>query len=265
MNKILLMHKQMQSDITLAKSTPRPASASSKKGTSASNTAKNKARPANQYGNVSKSRFKKRDSTIACLSLVDDLKNKILVLSSIDSNKLDEEIINFCNKSTEIVKDNIIEFIHSGFHSAEEQYYDIYDGDDKNIDEIGSRAINRFMDNFVAKSFGKVLNPYKSLFLTHLTPDEDGNISSYQMIKSFEVISKAIEILCEDQIKTAHRFGFCKFAKRAGYQNIDLLNSNEEYVEQINISEIIYKDLIPSDTNKDCTLSLPIEKETNEV
>ena len=256
-----LMHKQMQADITVAKNTPRPASASSKKGTSsAKNTASNKARPTNQHGSVNKSRFKKRDNVIACASLLDSLKNSIITLTEPTEDKLNQLILDFCNKATEASKETISDFITAGFLSAEEQYFDMFDSSEDEFEEIGSRAINRFMLNFVSKSFSKVLSPYKSLFVTHLTPDEDGNTSSYQMIKSFEAIGKAISDLCEDQVETAKRFGFSKFAKRAGYQNIDLMDINEECVEQINISEIIYKDLIPSEKNRDCILSLPIDK-----
>lgn len=251
-----MINKQLQADITLAKATPKPATSS--KGTSSvRNTVKNKAKPANQHGSKIKSRTKARDELSSLLLHLDTLKESIVTLSSPSEEKINEYILDFCNKSSTTIADTIKEQIEAGFIEAEDQFYDSKDPEDIDIQEIGSRSISRFMSNFVNKSFWKVINPYKASFIKCLTPDEDQNTSSFELVKSFEVLSKSIASLYEDQLVTSRRFGFAKFCKRVGYQYIDLVDYDQEIVEQINISEIIYKDLIPSKENKDFKVRLP--------
>lgn len=256
-----MMNKQLQADITLAKATPKPASSS--KGTSSravKNVAKNRARPANQYGSTIKSRTKKkRDGLDEVLLYLDSLKNGLSSLNNPSEDDINKLFLDFCNKSTTVLSEVIKANIDAGFEEAEDQFYDEDESsEDLAIEPIGSRAVGRFLNNFVSKSFWKSINPYKSAFLKYLNPDEDNNTSSFELVKSFEVIAKSMASLYDDQIITSRRFGFAKFAKRSGHQYIELRSVDEEEVEQINISEVVYKDLIPTDKNKDYTITLPV-------
>jgi hypothetical protein len=262
-----LMQKQLTADITLAKAVPKPATASSSKSSSVRRTVTNRSKPTNQHGSTNKSRFKKKNDYIDEIgSLLSNLKNNLINLKS-DSN-IDSEVssllITFSQQATRASTEVITETMEEGFHMAEDQFIDFNEDSDKNIQELGTRTIGRFFNNFINKSFWKVLNPYKPSIISYIKPDEDGKTSSYLLIKSFEAISSSIKSLCEDQLETARRFGFAKCAKRAGYNKIDIINNNEELVEQINIAEIIYKDLMPTEHNSNYFLRLPLENTDSE-
>ena len=263
-----MLNKQLTADITLAKATPKPASSSSSKSGAVRRTVTNKAKPANQYGSTNKSRFKKKnDYTQEIGSLLLNLKDSLLKISG---EHIDQEVnsilISFAQQATKSAIPIVTEYIEDGFHLAEDQFIDLTNelSEDQSIEELGSRTIGRFFNNFVNKSFWKVLSPYKPSIISYLKPDEDGQTSSYLLVKSFEAITSSIKSLCQDQLETARRFGFAKYAKRAGLSKIDLINKNEELVEQINIAEIIYKDLMPSDTNSDSFLRLTLENTDSE-
>ena len=73
-----------------------------------------------------------------------------------------------------------------------------------------------------------------------------------------EIIKSSIANLIKDQIDTAFRFGFIRFAKRMGYKIIELVDeTSKELVEQIGIEDVIYKEFIPTSINVDCELRLP--------
>jgi hypothetical protein len=74
-----------------------------------------------------------------------------------------------------------------------------------------------------------------------------------------ETINKSIQSLIADQVDTAFRFGFIRFAKRKGYKFIELVDStSKEVVEQISIADVIYKEFIPTEKNVDCEIRLPL-------
>lgn len=260
-----VMNKQLQADITLAKATPKPATSSSGKSTrSVAKTVANKSKPTNQYGSTPKSRFKKKNDYLEEVrSSLNSLKEAILSSNSSDT-ELTTQLLSFCNKASSAGVEYLTESIESGFNLAEDQFIDSSEVD-TNIEPIGSRTLNRFFSNFVNKSFWKVVGPYKASILNNLKKDDEGNTSSFMIIKTFEVIAKDIESLISEQEETAKRFGFAKFAKRAGYNKIDIIDNNEEIVEQINISEIIYKDLLPTQTTAGCYLRLPIDNNDKEI
>lgn len=270
MNTVL--QKQLTADITLAKATPKPATSTKGKSSSTRSVAKtaaNRSRPANQYGSTVKSRTKKKnDYKDSVLLNLTSIKNDILS-DKLEGKDLDSGLVSlfmaFTNKATTDSRDVITEAIEAGFHAAEDQFIE-QNGDSscEDKEELGNRAIGKFFSNFISKSFWKILNPYKDRIIGYIKPDQDGNSQSFYVIKVFEAISKDMTSLIADQVETAKRFGFAKFAKRVGYNKIDFVDANEELVEQINISEMIYKDLMPTETNQDCFLRLPLENTNSE-
>jgi len=61
--------------------------------------------------------------------------------------------------------------------------------------------------------------------------------------------------LISDQLITAERFGFIKLAKKVGSKTIDLVNPDSEERVPLDISELIYKNFIPTSDNATYFLS----------
>lgn len=263
-----IMTKQLENQIKLAKVTAK-AKAGMAPSTpagpvkSTANAAANKAKPKNQYGSKVKSRFTKNDLTTSVESHIDSLKRSISSITATGELTVEDAVnaalVTFVKDCVNSTSDTLLDIVDSGFSVAKEQYLEQKpDGDDQ-IEPIGERAIARFKTNFITGSYWKVLNPHKASIIKSLTPDSDGNSSSFLVIKNIEIIKKSIESLLKDQIDTSFRYGFIRFAKRMGYKFIELVdNASKEVVEQISISDVIYKEFIPTDKNVDCEIRLPL-------
>lgn len=242
-----------------AKMPPSPATPTK----SAANMSANKAKPANQYGSKIKSRFTKNDLFTSVQVYVDHLKKEITGISQVDSISVEDSVsmcmATFVKDCVAATSDSLMDVVDSGFSVAKEQFLEQNPEFSESIDYIGERSLSRFKTNFISGSYWKVLNPHKSAIIKSLTPDSDNNSSSFLAIKNIEIIKKSIQSLLNDQIDTAFRFGFIKFAKRMGYKFIELVDStSKEVVEQIPIGDIIYKEFIPTRENVDCELRLPL-------
>ena len=223
----------------------------------------NKARPANQFGSKIKSRFKKNDLMSGIEVHLDNLKKSILAISVSSEISIEDAVstamstfVKDCVNST---SDDLLDIIDSGFSVAREQFMEVNKDLQDDVEPIGERSISRFRTNFISGSYWKVLNSHKTSIIKSLTPDSDGNTGSYLVIKNMETINKSIQSLIADQVDTAFRFGFIRFAKRKGYKFIELVDStSKEVVEQISIADVIYKEFIPTEKNVDCEIRLPL-------
>jgi len=242
-----------------AKMPPAPAAPTK----SAANAAANKAKPANQYGSKVKSRFTKNDLFEPLQVYFDHLKKEITSISPTDTISVEDSVsiymTTFVKDCVAATSDSLMDMVDSGFSVAKEQFLERNSDFNEPIDYIGERSLSRFKTNFISGSYWKVLNPHKSAIIKSLTPDSDNNSSSFLAIKNIEIIKKSIQSLLNDQIDTAFRFGFIKFAKRMGYKFIELVDStSKEVVEQIPIGDVIYKEFIPTKENANCELRLPL-------
>jgi len=267
-----LMAKQLENQIKLAKVTAKAKTPPATGGTTkpVSNQAANKAKPANQYGSKIKSRFKKNDLLNLVESHLDNLKKELTSISHTDSisieDSVNEHLTTFVKLCVTATSDSLLDIVDSGFSVAREQYLDNHGEAAEEANPIGDRSIARFKTNFIQGSYWKILNPHKSQIVKNLSPDADGNVGSFMVIKNLELIKKSLKSLINDQIDTSFRFGFVKFAKRMGYKFIELVDVvSKEVVEQISIADVIYKEIIPTDANRDCELKLPFGDFSGEI
>jgi post-segregation antitoxin (ccd killing protein) len=257
----LLMNKELEGQVKLARVAAKAKAASSPTIKATSKLVANKAKPANQYGSKIKSRFKKND-TLSVDVYVEAFKKAVLSISHSDLTSVEDAVsvtmVTLVRDCTISTSDEILDMIDSGFAVAKEQYQDMHPSFSDEVEPIGERSLNRFKANFISGSYWKVLNPHKNTIVNALTPDADGNTNSFTLIKNMEIIKSSIANLIKDQIDTAFRFGFIRFAKRMGYKIIELVDeTSKELVEQIGIEDVIYKEFIPTSINVDCELRLP--------
>jgi hypothetical protein len=263
-----VMTKQLENQIKLAKVTAKakagmaPAAPSSPV-KSVSNATANKAKPKNQYGSKVKSRFTKNDLMTSVESHIDVLKKSIMSITPTGELTIEDAVnaalVTFVKDCVNSTSDSLLDIVDSGFSVAKEQYLEQNPDFKDEVEPIGERAISRFKTNFITGSYWKVLNPHKAPIIKSLTPDADENSSSFLAIKNIEIIKKSIESLLKDQVDTSFRYGFIRFAKRMGYKFIELVdNTSKEVVEQIDISDVIYKEFIPTDKNVECEIRLPL-------
>jgi hypothetical protein len=268
-----IMAKQLENQIKLAKVTAKvkmgsaPTTSPSKP---VESQAANKAKPANQYGSKIKSRFNKNDLLKLVESHLDNLKKSLTSTSATDSISIEdsvtESLTTFVKHCVAATSDSLMDIIDSGFSVAREQYLDTNENDQDEASPIGERSLTRFKTNFIQGSYWKILNPHKPQIIKNLSPDSEGNISSFLVIKNIELIKKSLKNLINDQIDTSFRFGFIKFAKRMGYKFIELVDvASKEVAEQIPIGDIIYKEIIPTSNNRNCELKLPFGDFTGEI
>lgn len=259
--------KQTSSQIEIATSQAQAVAASRPDlGEKASrNKAKNTAQPENQSGVKSaSSRFKANDYEEAVIDLF--RLNKSSILNNIDNFKdntpeLDELFRDFVKKSTEESKEFIVSSIDTGYQKAKKEYLHLYPDEDIDFDEIGNRAIERFFNNFVVKSFWKTISPYKDQLVQHLNGDLDGNVDASLVLSSLDTIENSIKLLITDQAITSERFGFIKFAKKMGSKTIDLVNPDSQERVPLDISKLIYKSFIPTTDDISHFLSFSTSKE----
>lgn len=220
---------------------------------SVSNTISNRGQPTNQFGTKpAKSRFKANDYLSKIKERYNLLKTSILNTINdpeIDTFVLEELFRDFVKQSTVISKEAILERIEDGYSKAKKEY-DLRNPDtDIEFEELGQRAIDRFFLNFVTKSYWKTINPYKDQIFNSLKRDSDNNLDITKIISYLEVLNKGIINLINDQLITSERFGFIKFAKKIGSKTIEIVNPDNLESTVLDISELVYKNFIPTPEN----------------
>lgn len=218
----------------------------------------NKGQPANQYGiKPAKSRFKANDYSDKVENYLASLKENIVNLSndSRDAGLIEDYFRDFVKECVDGCKDTIKESIEFGHKLAKKQYSDLNPDTDIDFEEIGNRAIDRFYTNFIVKSYWKVLTPHKDEIINCFSGDKDHNINTKTLFQSLSNLEKDIKNLTEIQKITAERFGFIKFAKKVGSKTIDLVNPDGFDSTVLDISELIYKNFMPTEENANFFLS----------
>lgn len=224
------------------------------------NQISNKGQPKNQSGTKpAKSRFKANDYCEKVADKFSVCKSNILSsLSTLeDTGALEDIIREFVKGAVEASKEYIDEAIEEGYTTAKTKYLNMYPDEDIDFEEIGDRAKDRFYMNFVNKSYWKQITPYKNQIIDSLKKDVDGNINVTSVVSLLSVLDSTIKILIRDQLVTAERFGFIKFAKKIGSKTIDLVNPDNQETESLDISKLIYKNFIPTSSNINHYLSFP--------
>jgi len=222
------------------------------------NQIKNKGQPANQHGSKTKSRHKANDYSAKLKDKFVSVKSNILTLiedPNFDSTILEDIFRDFVKQMVEASRGFIEDCISEGSTKANKEYNTLNPDNDFEFEEVGSRAIDRFFVNFVTKSFWKVINPYKDQIISLLHKDSDNNIDITKIIACLEVLDKSLNILTVDQTITAERFGFIKFAKKVGSKTIELVNPDNLESSTLDISDMVYKNFIPSIDNQNHYLS----------
>jgi len=223
------------------------------------NAVSNRAQPTNQFGTKqTKTRSTANDFSSKIKERYTLLKSSLL--NSITDNNLDSFLIeelfrDFVKNSIAISKDSILEKIEQGYQKARKQYEYRNPEKDYEFEEIGQRAIDRFLLNFVTKSYWKTINPYKDQIFNLIKGDSDGNIDLPKIITTLEVLNKSIINLINDQQITSERFGFIKFAKKIGSKTIEIVNPDNLEATTLDISELVYKNFIPTPENADHILA----------
>lgn len=261
-----------ESQIKVVKSKPAPGSTSSSSSSNAvARQAGNRAKPANQYGAKPKKRVTANDANDQYKQNIDDILNKLkddlLNISNIDQENIpiliDNKLYSFVNVLVESSNECILEAIAKGLDTAQREFEQINPETDYIKQEIGRRSIDRFYLNFITKSLWKVVNPYKEDIYNCFVKDIDGNSDTTRLVLAIEKIRTELMKLVDIQVITSERFGFIKFAKRMGYNNLDLVDTNNGDSNNIDIADIVYKRFIPSD-NKDSSLLKFPKKEDHE-
>lgn len=218
----------------------------------------NKGQPKNQHGvKPAKSRFKANDYFDALEEFTKDFRENIIRLSDevTDVGLVEDYFRDYIKQCTETSKEYIDVHIEEGHKKAKKQYDNLYPDSDIDFEEIGNRAIDRFYSNFVNKSFWKILSPYKDQIVSCLSQYKNDNINIKTLITVLDNLEKDIKNLTNIQIITAERFGFIKFAKKVGSKTIDLINPDTFESTGLDISELIYKNFMPTEDNSNFFLS----------
>lgn len=227
-------------------------------------TLSNRGQPANQHGiKPAKSRFKSNDIEEKVLDRFSATKS--LILSSIEDQNIDGVAVEmyfreFVKSSVELTKVDIEAIVNQGYANAKKQAESILSDQDIEFEEIGVRALDRFYNNFITKSYWKAINPYKDQLINIINRDASGNIDVKSMLMTLASLEDSIKILIRDQAITAERFGFIKLAKKVGSKTIDLVNPTSQERSPLDISELIYKNFIPTNDNFDYFLSFPTKE-----
>lgn len=256
------MRKQteLQKEIIRAQGAAKAASSSAGSDIGAAVRAQigNKGQPANQHGiKPAKSRFKANDYQDKVTGSFKVVKSYILnaIEEGFDSIALEDYLREFVKQSVDLSKETIDIAIAEGYSKAKKQFSIAHPDEDYEFEEIGGRATDRFYSNFIIKSFWKVITPYKDQIINSFSRDEDNNIDARLIISTLDTLEHSIKLLTKDQMVTAERFGFIKYAKKVGSKTIDLVNPDTEERLELDISELIYKNFIPTEQNIDHFLS----------
>jgi len=231
------------------------------------NTLSNRGQPANQHGvKPAKSRFKSNDLENKVLDRL--ATTKALILASIEDQNVDAVSVEqyfreFVKTAVDLSKPDIEELVNTGYTRAKKDFDVLFPDKDADFEEIGVRALDRFYTNFLVKSYWKNINPYKDLLINIIKRDSNGNIDAKAMLFTLSSLEDAIKILIRDQMITAERFGFIKFAKKVGSKTIDLVNPDTQERSSLDISEMVYKNFMPSNENFDHLLAFNTNKNQN--
>jgi hypothetical protein len=229
------------------------------------NTITNKGQPTNQSGTKqAKSRFKANDYTCRVIDKYN--LHKSSVINNINEINKDDGIIedtfrDFVKYSVDVSREFIDEAIEEGYLKAKKQYETDNPDEDIDFEELGNRAKDRFYSNFITKSFWKTITPYKSQINGLLKRDKDNNLDTASIVRCLNTVEQKIKMLLIDQLITAERFGFIKFAKKMGSKTIDLVNPDTQDAVPLDIGKLIYKNFIPTVTDVDHFLSFSTSKE----
>lgn len=225
----------------------------------------NKGQPANQHGiKPAKSRFKANDYIGIVEENLFELRGKLLSLlqnKDFDVTIIDEYLREFVSTCVEESKTFIEQKIDNGYSNAKKQYDDLYPEIDQDFEEIGTRALERFYSNFVVKSFWKVINPSKDSLLEVIHRDVDNNINLPNVLEVIDQLEEDVKKLIDSQLITSERFGFIKFAKKVGSKTIDLINPDTFDALSLDVSELVYKNIMPNFENYSYFLSFPKPKD----
>lgn len=235
--------------------------------TATRNQVSNKGQPANQSGTKpAASRFKANDYSEKVVEKYKHTKSLILEAvqdSNTTSENIEEYFRDFVKTCVESSREYIPSYVEEGYTKAKKQFDSLYPDKDIDLEEIGNRALDRFFNNFITKSFWKVINPYKDQINLVVRKDQDNNIDLPRIVSCLSLLEDSIKILIRDQAITSERFGFIKFAKKVGSKTIDLVNPDSEVRTQLDISELVYKNFIPTSDNIDHFLSFTKVREEN--
>lgn len=231
------------------------------------NTLSNRGQPSNQYGTKpAKSRFKANDLSDKVIDRYTVTKS--LILTSIEDQNVDAVSVEqyfreFVKTAIDLSKPEIEQVVNIGYSKAKKEFDTLHPDEDVDFEEIGTRALDRFYNNFLVKSYWKIITPYKDQLISIIKRDVRGNIDAKAMLLTLSSLEDAIKILIRDQIITSERFGFIKFAKKVGSKTIDLVNPDTEDRYPLDISEMVYKNFIPTNENFDYFLSFSTNKNQN--
>lgn len=259
-NDSFLRHQtEYQKEIVRAQGAARAsASSGSDLGSPVRATIGNKGQPSNQFGTKpAKSRFKANDYQDKMVDLFKTVKSYVIlsINEGLDNISLEEHLREFVKQAVESSKEIIDACIQEGYQKAKKQYDLLNPDKEIDLEEIGGRAIDRFYSNFITKSFWKIITPYKDQIIASFSRDADNNLDPRIIHSSISALEHSIKTLAQDQIITAERFGFIKYAKKVGSKTVDLVNPDTQEVVQLDISELIYKNFIPTEQNIDHFLS----------
>ncbi|MHA2063501.1 MAG: hypothetical protein ACXABY_03875 [Candidatus Thorarchaeota archaeon] len=218
----------------------------------------NRGQPANQFGiKPAKSRFKANDYVKQVDNRANELKNAISGLTDTSlgltskelEDAIDTEISDLVKYCVNIGRPFIIDRIEKGLSEAAMQHQGSNGSEE--IEPIGQRSVDRFFLNFVVKSYWKTIRPFLLSVYDSIRPDAEGNTVAYRVPNILESMRANMKILATDQLITAERFGFVKFAKRIGCKTIQLVDPNDGSSKDLDISSNIYKNYVPTADTSD--------------
>lgn len=233
----------------------------SKRGTPENNTttkkvikmAGNKGQPANQFGKKpAKSRFKANDYESAVKNNLDILLDNLAQLSTSDLDDLEYEDIQA------VLDKNFDTFITMNVQEAAKYLpieIDIGASAASGASStIGNRAKDKFLTNYVKKSYLKFLAPVVDRIGKYFQRDEDGNMAPFNGLEEVINLSNSINFLTTEHKEVAKRFGFGKTARNLGYDSIILENIESKDRKTIDLpikGPIPYQNLIVDDKKYD--------------
>lgn len=217
--------------------------------------ANNKGQPANQFGSKpAKSRFKANDYATAVMGNVESLIKNLSDLAISDLEDVDSDEI-----KAEIDQ-NFKTFIAMCGQEASEYLPSQIDTGATLVPggtPIGSRAKEKFLTNYVQKSYWKFLSPIADKIKSCFERDVDGNMPNFLSLKEMSGISNSINFLIVEHKEVARRFGFAKAARNLGYNSMILENIESKDRKTIDLplkGPIPYQNLIADSNN--CNLLL---------
>lgn len=242
---------------------PSPTSGSSSSSASkpstpaVSNKVSNIIQPENQYGRLPTKRrvtandkFKQDkaqlDEFISNLTLkVTDLLNKKEVVDE-DIADIKTEYSSFISDYLESNKEHIVARIRDGWEEGISNYEKINNKKISDIEDIGNRQIDKFNKGFIIKSFWATGGPILDNIFLYLNRDKSNNPHVHTLHKNINYLHSTLIKLIIDQDTVSFRYGFSLLAKRTGYKKVNILNKINNSQNNIDISNLQYKNLLPN-------------------